>query len=158
MSEVAGTELMSNELMIVLATASVAALIGGALVAWFTARQGQAADPELDGRRELELIELREIAEQYRQESRAAEEQVRSHRAELENGLTHIHTLEDQVAAYLRQYAQAKNMLKGEIRQKNLLSTELAAASAQIQALRGRVQELEMERNAITGTLRRLSA
>jgi chromosome segregation ATPase len=149
---------MSNELMIVLATASVAALIGGALVAWFTARQGQAPDPELEGRRELELIELREIAEQYRQEGRAAEEQVRSHQAELENGLAHISTLEDQVAAYLRQYAQAKNTLKAEIRQKSLLSTELAAASAQIQALRGRVQELEMERNAITGTLRRLSA
>ena len=158
MSEVAGSKLMSNELMIVLATASVAALIGGALVAWFTARQGQVPEPELDGRRELEVIELREIAEQYRQESRAAEEQVRSHRAELENGLTHINTLEDQVAAYLRQYAQAKNTLKAEIRQKSLLSTELAAASAQIQALRGRVQELEMERNAITGTLRRLSA
>jgi chromosome segregation ATPase len=158
MSEVAGTEIMSNELMIVLATASVAALIGGALVAWFTARQGQAPDPELEGRRELELIELREIAEQYRQEGRAAEEQVRSHQAELENGLAHISTLEDQVAAYLRQYAQAKNTLKAEIRQKSLLSTELAAASAQIQALRGRVQELEMERNAITGTLRRLSA
>jgi len=158
MSEVAGTAIMSNELMIVLATASVAALIGGALVAWFTARQGQAPDPELEGRRELELIELREIAEQYRQEGRAAEEQVRSHRAELENGLAHISTLEDQVAAYLRQYAQAKNTLKAEIRQKSLLSTELAAASAQIQALRGRVQELEMERNAITGTLRRLSA
>jgi len=158
MSEVAGTAIMSNELMIVLATASVAALIGGALVAWFTARQDQAPDPELEGRRELELIELREIAEQYRQEGRAAEEQVRSHRAELENGLAHISTLEDQVAAYLRQYAQAKNTLKAEIRQKSLLSTELAAASAQIQALRGRVQELEMERNAITGTLRRLSA
>jgi len=158
MSEVAGTAIMSNELMIVLATASVAALIGGALVAWFTARQGQAPDPELEGRRELELMELREIAEQYRQEGRAAEEQVRSHRAELENGLAHISTLEDQVAAYLRQYAQAKNTLKAEIRQKSLLSTELAAASAQIQALRGRVQELEMERNAITGTLRRLSA
>jgi len=158
MSEVAGTGFMSNELMIVLATASVAALIGGALVAWFTARQGQAPDPELEGRRELQLLQLREIAEQYRQEGRAAEEQVRSHRAELANGLTHISTLEDQVAAYLRQYAQAKNMLKAEIRQKNLLSTELAAASAQIQALRGRVQELEMERNAITGTLRRLSA
>lgn len=158
MSEATGAELMSNELMIVLATASVAALIGGALVAWFTTRQGQAPDPELEGHRELQLIELRELAEQYRQESCAAQEQVRVQRAEVENGLTHIHTLEDQVAAYLRQYAQAKNMLKGEIRQKSLLSTELAAASAQIQSLRGRIEELEMERNAITGTLRRLSA
>jgi chromosome segregation ATPase len=149
---------MSNELMIVLATSSLAALVGGALVAWFTARQGRAPDPELEGRRELQLIRLREIAEHYRQAGCVAEEQVRTQQAALENGLTHISTLEEQVAAYLRQYAQAKNMLKAEIRQKNLLSTELAAASAQIQSLRGRVQELEMERNAITGSLRRLSA
>ena len=62
------------------------------------------------------------------------------------------------MAAYLRQYAQAKNTLKAEIRQKSRLQTELAAASAQIESLQGRVQELEMERNAITGSLRRLSA
>jgi chromosome segregation ATPase len=149
---------MSNELMIVLATASVAALIGGALVAWLTTRQGQAPDPEMEGRRELQLIELREIAEQCRQESRAAEQQVLAQHAELENALTHVGTLEDQVAAYLRQYAQAKNTLKAEIRLKGRLQTELAAAGAQIQALEGRVQELEMERNAITGSLRRLTA
>lgn len=149
---------MSNELTIVLATASVAALVGGGLVAWFSTRQGATPDPELEGHHELQLLELREVAERYRQESQAAADQVRTLRAELENGLTHISTLEDQVAAYLRQYAQAKNALKAEIRHKTLLSTELAAASAQIQSLRGRVQELEMERAAITGSLRRLSA
>ena len=158
MSAATGAELMSNELMIVLAGASLAALFGGGLVAWFTARPLQAPDPELEGRRELQLIELRDLAEKHRQECRAAEERLSAQQAELEDGLAHIHTLEDQVAAYLRQYAQAKNTLKAEIRHKNTLSTELAAASAQIQALRGRVEELEMERNAITGSLRRLSA
>ncbi len=158
MSAVTGTNLMSNELMIVLATASLAALTGGALVAWFTLRQGPAPDPELEGRRELQLMDLREIAERYREEVCAAEERLSAQRAELENGVAHIHTLEDQVAAYLRQYAQAKNTLKAEIRLKGRLQTELAAATAQIQSLQGRVQELEMERNAITGSLRRLSA
>jgi hypothetical protein len=49
-------------------------------------------------------------------------------------------------------------MLKAEIRQKGRLQMELAAATAQVESLQGRVQELEMERNAITGSLRRLSA
>lgn len=158
MSEETPTDVMSNELMIVLATASVAALIGGALVAWVTTRQGQAPDPEVEGRHELQLIELREIAEQCKQESRTAEQQVRAQRAEAENALTHVGTLEVQVAGYLRQYAQAKNSLKAEIRLKGQLATELAAAGAQINSLQGRVQELEMERNAITGSLGRLSA
>ena len=149
---------MSNDLMIVLATASAAALIGGGLVAWITARQWPVPDLAAEGRSEVQALELRESAEQYRQESRSAELQLSAQRAELENALNHIGTLEDQVAAYLRQYAQAKNALKAEIRQKSQLSTELAAASAQIQSLRGRVEELEMERNAITGSLRRLSA
>lgn len=148
---------MSNELMIVLATASAAALTGGALVAWLTTRQ-RDPDPELEGRHELQLVELRETALQCQQESRAAELQVRTHREELEKAQVHIGQLEDQVAAYLRQYAQAKNTLKAEIRQKSRLQMELAAATAQIESLQGRVQELEMERNAITGSLRRLSA
>jgi chromosome segregation ATPase len=143
--------------MIVLATASAAALTGGALVAWVTTRR-QTPDPETEGRHELQLIELREVTEQSRRESRAADQQVAAHRAELENARTHIGTLEDQVASYVRQYAQAKNMLKAEIREKGRLQTELAAATAQIKSLEGRVQELEMERNAITGPLRRLSA
>ena len=158
MSETQRIGIMSNDLMIVLATASAAALIGGGLVAWFSARRWPTADPAAEGRSELQSIELRETADQCRQESHAAEQQLAAQRAELENAVTHIGTLEDQVAAYLRQYAQAKNALKAEIRQKSQLSTELAAASAQIQSLRGRVEELEMERNAITGSLRRLSA
>ncbi|MDH5255501.1 MAG: hypothetical protein OEW72_06240 [Gammaproteobacteria bacterium] len=148
---------MSNELMIVLAAASVSALAGGALVAWLTTRR-QGPDPELEGRQELQLIELREAALEYQQESRAAELQVRTHREELAKARVHIGQLEDQVAAYLRQYAQAKNILKAEIRQKGRLQMELAAATAQVESLQGRVQELEMERNAITGSLRRLSA
>lgn len=149
---------MSNELMIVLAAASTAALLGGALVAWVTARQFPASDPEAEGQRELQLVELREAAEQARGESRAAEQQFRAGRAELEKALAHIDSLEDQVAAYLRQYAQAKNTLKTEIRQKTQLQMELAAATAQVESLQARVQEMEMERNAITGSLRRLSA
>lgn len=149
---------MSNELMIVLAAASLAALAGGALVAWLTARQYPAADPEAEGRREMQLIELREAANLSRRESQAAEQQLRTRDAELAKANDHIDTLEDQVAAYLRQYAQAKNTLKAEIRQKTQLQMELAAATAQIESLQARVQEMEMERNAITGSLRRLSA
>jgi len=149
---------MSNELMIVLAAASLASLLGGALVAWFTARQYPAAAPEEEGRLELEVIELREATDELRRECRAAEQQLRARDSELAKAQAHIGTLEDQAAAYLHQYAQAKNMLKAEIRQKTRLQTELAAAAAQIQSLQGRVQEIEMERNAITGTLRRLSA
>ena len=63
---------MSNELMIVLATASAAALTGGAVVAWLTTRP-RDPDPELEGRHELQLVELRETALQCQQESRAAE-------------------------------------------------------------------------------------
>ena len=144
--------------MIVLAAASLASLAGGALVAWLTGRQYPVADPEAEGHRELELIELHEAADRSRRESRAAEQQVRTRDAELAKAQAHIDTLEDQVAAYLHQYAQAKNMLKAEIRQKTRLQTELAAAAAQIESLQGRVQEMEMERNAITGSLRRLSA
>lgn len=149
---------MSNELMIVLAVASVAALGGGALVAWLTARQYPSPDPEEEGRRALALIELREAADQSRRESQAAELQVHARNAELAKARAHIGTLEDQVAAYLHQYAQAKNTLKAEIRQKTRLQTELAAATAQVESLQARVQEMEMERNAITGSLRRLSA
>lgn len=149
---------MSNELMIVLAIASAAALVGGALVAWITTRNRPMADPESEGRHELQLVELREAALQYQQESRAAAQQLLAMQTDLQRALTHVGQLEDQVAAYLRQYAQAKNVLKAEIRQKGRLQMELAAASAQVESLQGRVQELEMERNAITGTLRRLSA
>lgn len=158
MSASMGTELMSNELMIVLATASAAALAGGGLVAWVTTRNRPMADPESEGRHELQLIELRETVLQCQRESRAAEQQVLTMRSDLDKAQTHIGQLEDQVAAYLRQYAQAKNTLKAEIRQKSRLQMELAAATAQVESLLGRVQQLEMERNAITGTLRRLSA
>ncbi|MEO7385606.1 MAG: hypothetical protein ABIX37_01585 [Gammaproteobacteria bacterium] len=149
---------MSNELMIVLASASAAALVGGALVAWLSTRNRPAIDPEAEGRHELQLVELRETALQCQQESRAGEQQVLGLREDLGKAQIHIGQLEDQVAAYLRQYAQAKNMLKAEIRQKGRLQMELAAATAQVESLQGRVHELEMERNAITGTLRRLSA
>jgi predicted RNase H-like nuclease (RuvC/YqgF family) len=149
---------MSNELMIVLAAASLAALGGGALVAWLTSRQYPAAEPEAKDQRDLAVIELREAADQSRRESQAAEQQVRARDAELVKAQAHIVTLENQVAAYLHQYAQAKNTLKAEIRQKTRLQTELAAAAAQVESLQARVQEMEMERNAITGSLRRLSA
>jgi chromosome segregation ATPase len=149
---------MSNELMIVLAVASAAALLGGALVAWLTTRHRPAVDPEVEGRHELQLVELRESARRGQDEARAATLQMTALKEETAAARTHVGQLEDQVAAYLRQYAQAKNMLKAEIRQKGRLQTELAAATAEVESLRARVRELEMERNAITGTLRRLSA
>jgi chromosome segregation ATPase len=149
---------MSNELMIVLAAASTAALAGGSLVAWLTTRSGQAPDPEVEGRHELQLSELRDAVQRAHDAGRDAIRQAGTLREELDRARTHVGQLEDQVAAYLRQYAQAKNTLKAEIRQKGRLQTELAAASAQVESLQARVRELEMERNAITGTLRRLSA
>ena len=48
MSASMGTELMSNELMVVLAVASIAALVGGGLVAWVTTRGAAPIDPEQD--------------------------------------------------------------------------------------------------------------
>ncbi|MEZ5565512.1 MAG: hypothetical protein R3F24_08315 [Gammaproteobacteria bacterium] len=149
---------MSNELMIVLAAASLAAMAGGALVAWLTVGQRVDPDPEIGRKHEQELAELRNAAGASIRACHAAEAQTLARRAELEKALGYIGTLEEQVAAYLRQYAQAKNTLKAEIRQKTHLSTELVAAVAEIGALKGRIQELEMERNAITGPVRRLRA
>lgn len=144
--------------MIVLVAASVASLLGGALVAWLTTSRRPLPDPEAEGRRELEIIELKEAATHSARACQAAESQVKARRAELEKALAYIGTLEDQVAAYLRQYAQAKNALKAEIRQKTHLHTELTATIAEVGALKGRIQELEMERTAITGPVRRLRA
>lgn len=139
--------------MMVLAWASAAALAGGGIVAWLTGTRRSADDPAEEGRRELELIELHEAVSRSQQEARSAEQMLRTQKAELAQARDHLHTLEEQVAAYLRQYAQAKNTLKAEIRQKSSLRMELAAATAQIKALEGRVQELQMERVAgATGT------
>jgi chromosome segregation ATPase len=149
---------MSNELTLVLAVASVAALAGGALVAWRTRHGAATADPADEGRREVALIELRDAVTSHSREYQATRAQLQEQRAETERALAHVATLEAQVAAYLRQYAQAKNTLKAEIRQKNSLRTELAAATAEIEALRGRIQELEMERTSASGTNRRINA
>ncbi len=144
--------------MVVLVAASIASLMGGALVAWLTVGQRVLPDPEAEGRRELQLLELQESVARSARACHAAEAQVQARRAELEKALSYIGTLEDQVAAYLRRYAQAKNTLKAEIRQKTRLGMELAAAIAEVGALKGRIQELEMERTAITGPVRRLRA
>ncbi len=149
---------MSNELTVVLAVASIAALAGGALVAWLSHRNLVPADPAEDGRREVAVIELRDAVTAYTREHEAAKVKLQEQRAETDRALAHVATLEAQVGAYLRQYAQAKNTLKAEIRQKNALRTELAAATAQIQALQGRVQELEMERSSLSGVNRRITA
>ncbi|MEZ5562377.1 MAG: hypothetical protein R3F27_05410 [Gammaproteobacteria bacterium] len=149
---------MSNELTVVLAVASVAALAGGALLAWLTRRNVPATDPADEGRRELALIELRDAVVGYTREYETLKTKLQEQRQETERALAHVATLEAQVAAYLRQYAQAKNTLKAEIRQKNSLRTELAAATAQVQALQGRIQELEMERTSASGTNRRITA
>lgn len=149
---------MSSELMVVLACASVAALAGGGIVAWLTSGSRSTDDPAEEGRRELEFIELHEAVSRSQQEAQAAEQTLRTQKAELAQAREHLHTLEEQVAAYLRQYAQAKNTLKAEIRQKSSLRMELAAATAQIKALEGRVQELEMERVAGTTGTRQILA
>ncbi len=149
---------MSNELTVVLAVASIAALCGGALVAWLSHGNHVVADPAEEGRREVALIELRDAVAAYTREHEAAKEKLLEQRAETERALTHVATLETQVASYLRQYAQAKNTLKAEIRQKNSLRTELAAATAQIQTLQGRIQEIEMERASASGISRRITA
>jgi len=64
--------------------------------------------------------------------------------AELAQARSHIKSLESQVTSYLQQYAVAKDTLKKEIRSKNTISMELAAANAQISALLARIHELEM--------------
>lgn len=146
---------MSNELMVVMASASVAALLGGGAVAWWSGRSAAPASPD-----PVVTHQVTTDTEGAR-EKRATEvltHQLRGAQEELARTVRHVGTLEDQVATYLRQYAQAKNTLKGEIRLKNSLKTELAAATAQIRALEARVQELEMERTAITGSRRQLSA
>jgi chromosome segregation ATPase len=149
---------MSNDLMLVLAAASAAGLAGGVWVGWWSARQRPVADPEAEGRHELQLVELREAVTRAANEGAAIARQLEAQRQELLQERANAQSLEEQVAAYLRQYAQAKNALKIEIRQKGLLKTELAATLAQVESLHGRIRELEMERNAITGKLRRLSA
>lgn len=77
---------------------------------------------------------------------------------ELARTREHIQNLEQQVVAYLRQYAQAKDMLKKEILQKSSLRAELAASHAESEALRGRVQELVMERTASASGIHRKQA
>ncbi len=149
---------MSNELTVVLAVASVAAFAGGALVAWLSHRNLVPADPAEEGRREVAVIELRDAVAAYTQEHEAAKMKLQDQYAETDRALAHVATLEEQVSAYLRQYAQAKNTLKAEIRQKNALRTELAAATAQVQVLQGRIQELEMERSSTSGVNRRIAA
>jgi predicted nuclease with TOPRIM domain len=148
---------MSNELTLVLAVASAAGLVGGALVAWRTRHGATAPDPADEGRREVALIELQDAVSSCRREYEATRAKLQEQCEETGRALAHVATLEAQVAAYLRQYAQAKNTLKAEIRQKNSLRTELAAATAQVQALQGRIQELEMERTSASGTNRRIS-
>lgn len=149
---------MSNELALVLSVASIAALAGGGLVAWFTRHNLVTPDPAAEGRREVAVIELREAVTGYTREYEATKAKLQEQCTETEHAQTHIATLEAQVAAYLRQYAQAKNTLKAEIRQKNSLRTELAATIAQVHALQGRIQELEMERSSASGTSRRITA
>jgi chromosome segregation ATPase len=146
---------MSNELTVVLAVASVAAFAGG-LVA--LSHRNSFRDPVEEGRREVAVIELRDAVAAYTQEHEAAKMKLQEQYAETDRALAHVATLEEQVSAYLRQYAQAKNTLKAEIRQKNALRTELAAATAQVQVLQGRIQELEMERSSTSGVNRRIAA
>ena len=102
-----------------------------------------AAAPAEDDR---QLAALRQELANARREAGSVRERADRQREELARAREHIHHLEQQAAAYLRQYAQAKDLLKKEILQNGSLRTELAAGSAEAQALRARIQELMMDR------------
>lgn len=140
--------MVSTEFILVLFFSSLMALGVGALMMRKEASRRTSVSLNVAESHSLQLLELQKTIQQGLEKKDAAEKQVTAMGTILGTTRAHVSTLEEQVAAYLRQYAQAKHTLKTEILQKNFVSTELAAAGAQIQALRGRVQELEMEREA----------
>lgn len=93
-----------------------------------------------------------------RAESDAIRQRAERQRDELVRAREHIEHLEHQAAAYLRQYAQAKDLLKKEILQNGSLRTELAAGNAEVQALRARIQELTMNRGGDPAQAQRKNA
>lgn len=135
--------------------AGLAGLLLGAGVVRLFARRAAERDAVVDSDSGAELARLREAVSQADRELRAASARAERQGAELERTRDHIRTLEEQVAAYLRQYAQAKDRLKKEIMQNGALRAELAATEAEAAALRARVDELTMDRGPAAPTRRR---
>lgn len=140
--------------MLALAAAAFAA---GLLLAWPLARRRSAPDSAEEGRWQLEMASLREEATTAVASARHATREADFLREEQRRTLEHLKSLEEQVAHYVRQYAQVKDILKKEILQKGSLKAELAGSLAEVEALRGRISELELERTA-TNLRRSLSA
>jgi chromosome segregation ATPase len=133
-----------------------AAFTAGGGCAYLLARRPAGPGPEIEGRWLAEIAELRATCDRQRGAVAAAESAAASATGDLERLRENSASLEHQVGSYLKQYAVAKDTLKKEILQKNALRTELAATQAEVEALRARVMELQLERDA-TGNRRILA-
>lgn len=127
----------------------------GVLSGRLLTRRKPAPDPEDDGHRHLELLRLREAAEASQAAAQRHARWVEECRAQLQSNAEHIRSLEEQVGTYLRRYALVKDTLKKEILHKSSLSTELAAATAETEALRARIRELQLSREPAPQASRR---
>lgn len=146
---------MTNEMLVFLSGMAAAFTAGGAVAYLLTRRPGGPA-PDIEGQWLAEIAELRATCDLQRGAVAAAEAAAASATAELERLRDNSASLEHQVGSYLKQYAVAKDTLKKEILQKNALRTELAATQAEVEALKARVMELQLEREA-TGNRRILA-
>ncbi|MBL8223827.1 MAG: hypothetical protein JNM50_00740 [Chromatiales bacterium] len=134
---------MTSDLLVLL-SGMTAAFSAGAAVAYVVARRAGVVDPVAADQWLAEIEALRATcgAQQGQLAGRASEAEARAE--ELARCQANLASLEHDVARYLKQYAVAKDTLKKEILQKNSLRTELAAAQAEVEALRARVLELQM--------------
>jgi chromosome segregation ATPase len=146
---------MPNELSSTLLIAGLAGVLCGLVAGWLTSRRRATVEPAIEAQRQHELQQLRESFEQESAARGIAEARLRDEEQKLLRAAEHIHSLESQVGDYLRQYAQAKDTLKKEILQKASLRAELAAASAQVETLQARIQELRMSAEASAPGVRR---
>jgi hypothetical protein len=153
---------MTNELSILL-TGIAAAFSGGIGLMLLAGRPAPrvAAEPglaellhtDLDGPEQnaslsAECAALREALKTEQVRCLTAETRLAEQIAKLARSTGHEASLENQVAGYLQKYAIAKDVLRRELIQKNALMAEMAAANAQISALRSRIQELELRDTA----------
>jgi uncharacterized protein (DUF3084 family) len=134
---------MTSDLLVLL-SGMTAAFSAGAAVAYVVARRAGVVDPVAADQWLAEIEALRATcgAQQGQLAGQASEAEARA--GELARCQANLASLEHDVARYLKQYAVAKDTLKKEILQKNSLRTELAAAQAEVEALRARVLELQM--------------
>jgi chromosome segregation ATPase len=146
---------MSNEMLVFLSGMAAAFTAGGA-VAYLLGRRPAGPGPDIEGQWLAEIAELRATCDRQRAALATAEATAGAATADLERLRENSASLEHQVGSYLKQYAVAKDTLKKEILQKNALRTELAATQAEVEALRARVMELQLERDP-TGSRRSLA-